>query len=51
MYQPLMLVGHESVPLFHVRHDESILSVTLEYVKVSFGQLNRFLIILFLFVI
>jgi len=49
MYRPLKLVGHENVPLFHIRHDESVLSLMLAFVKVSFSEFNIFLITAFLF--
>ena len=49
--QHLKIVGYENVSLFHIRHDECILSLILAFVKVSFGEFNSFLIILFLYLL
>jgi len=38
MYQPLQLVDHENVPLFRTRHDESMLSLMLAFINVSFSE-------------
>jgi len=37
---PQKTVGpsHNNVPLFHIRHDESILSLMLAFIKVSFSE-------------
>jgi len=46
MCQSLMFVGHENFPMFHIRHDESIiLPLMLAFVKVSSSEFNSFLII------
>jgi len=50
MYQPLKLVSQENEPLFHIRRGKSTLSQMLAFVKVSFSEINSF-IILFLFAI
>jgi len=45
MCQPVKLVGCENVPLFCIRRDEPVLSLTsVGFVKVSFSELNAFLI-------
>jgi len=51
MYQLLMHVGYENVPLFCIRPDESLLSLMLAFNKGFFGEFSSFLIILFLFVV
>jgi len=51
MYRPVKLVGHENVPLFRTRRDESTLSLMLAFVKVSLSKFNSFTIILSLFVV
>ena len=46
MYQSVNLVGHQNVSLLHIRHDESVLSPMLAFLKVSFSEFSSFVIIL-----